>query len=113
MLVEGRLPPKGYLKLSVRMYMDPFDSSSVPELIQESQSSDMFFTGWTVLFYLYISKRNPKQDGHVSAVCLCVCVCSGVSESSGTEMRFVGYVEISDEASLDDLKTQVSTHRCH
>lgn len=72
-LVEGRLPPKGYLKLSVRMYMDPFDSSSFPELNQESRSNMLH------------------------------------TESSGSEMRFVGYAEISDEASLDDLKTQVTT----
>uniref|UniRef100_A0A8C2BJQ0 Ubiquitin specific peptidase 40 n=1 Tax=Cyprinus carpio TaxID=7962 RepID=A0A8C2BJQ0_CYPCA len=38
--------------------------------------------------------------------CLCVCVC--VSEGSGSEMRFIGHVEISEEASLDDLKTQVA-----
>ncbi|KAA0713389.1 Ubiquitin carboxyl-terminal hydrolase 40 [Triplophysa tibetana] len=67
-LVEGRLPPKGYLKLSVRMYMDPFDSSSAQELYQELPT-----------------------------------------ECSGSEMRFVGYVEISEEASLDDFKTQVTT----
>lgn len=30
-----------------------------------------------------------------------------VSEGSGSEMRFIGHVEISEEASLDDLKTQV------
>lgn len=39
-----------------------------------------------------------------------LCVFSGVSECSGSEMRFVGYVEISDEASLDDLKTQVGQY---
>uniref|UniRef100_A0A8C2K4R4 Ubiquitin carboxyl-terminal hydrolase n=1 Tax=Cyprinus carpio TaxID=7962 RepID=A0A8C2K4R4_CYPCA len=39
--------------------------------------------------------------------CLCVCVC--VSEGSGSEMRFIGHVEISEEASLDDLKTQMMT----
>lgn len=75
-LVEGRLPPKGYLKLPVRMYMDTFDKPSIPEinLEAESQSTEMSATEW-----------------------------------SGLEMRFVGYVEISDEASLDDLKTQVMT----
>lgn len=36
-----------------------------------------------------------------------LCVCPGVAEWSGSEMKFIGYVEISDEASLDDLKTQV------
>ncbi|XP_048056384.1 LOW QUALITY PROTEIN: ubiquitin carboxyl-terminal hydrolase 40 [Megalobrama amblycephala] len=75
-LVEGRLPPKGYLKLSVRMYMDMIDSSSVPELnhTAESQSIEGLTTEW-----------------------------------SGSEMKFIGYVEISEEASLDDLKTQVMT----
>ncbi|XP_067315155.1 ubiquitin carboxyl-terminal hydrolase 40 [Pseudorasbora parva] len=75
-LVEGRLPPKGYLKLSVRMFMDMIDSSSVPELnhTAESQSIAGLATEW-----------------------------------SGSEKRFIGYVEISEEASLDDLKTQVMT----
>lgn len=36
-----------------------------------------------------------------------VYVCLGVSEGSGAEMRFIGHVEISEEASLDDLKIQV------
>lgn len=39
-----------------------------------------------------------------------VCVSPGVSEGSGSEMRFIGHVEISEEASLDDLKTQVGNH---
>ncbi|CAM4621152.1 unnamed protein product [Leuciscus chuanchicus] len=75
-LVEGRLPPKGYLKLSVRMHMDMIQSSSVPVLnhTAESQSIEALNTEW-----------------------------------SGSEMRFIGYVEISEEASLDDLKTQVMT----
>lgn len=31
------------------------------------------------------------------------------TEGSGSEMRFIGHVEISEEASLDDLKTQMMT----
>ncbi|XP_016373980.1 ubiquitin carboxyl-terminal hydrolase 40-like [Sinocyclocheilus rhinocerous] len=75
-LVEGRLPPKGYLKLSVKMYIDVIDSSSVPELnhTAECQSIEGLATEW-----------------------------------SGSEMRFIGHVEISEEASLDDLKTQMMT----
>uniref|UniRef100_A0A672SSW6 USP domain-containing protein n=1 Tax=Sinocyclocheilus grahami TaxID=75366 RepID=A0A672SSW6_SINGR len=75
-LVEGRLPPKGYLKLSVKMYIDVIDSSGVPELnhTAECQSIEGLATEW-----------------------------------SGSEMRFIGHVEISEEASLDDLKTQMMT----
>uniref|UniRef100_A0A8C2K4G4 Ubiquitin specific peptidase 40 n=1 Tax=Cyprinus carpio TaxID=7962 RepID=A0A8C2K4G4_CYPCA len=75
-LVEGRLPPKGYLKLSVKMCIDVIDSSRVPELdhTAECQSTEGLTT-----------------------------------EGSGSEMRFIGHVEISEEASLDDLKTQMMT----
>jgi len=47
-----------------------------------------------------------------SGLCLLMLMCPGVPEWSGSEMRFIGYVEISEEASLDDLKTQVgiTTH---
>uniref|UniRef100_A0A671K8T2 Ubiquitin carboxyl-terminal hydrolase 40-like n=1 Tax=Sinocyclocheilus anshuiensis TaxID=1608454 RepID=A0A671K8T2_9TELE len=75
-LVEGRLPPKGYLKLSVKMYIDAIDSSSVPELNHTEES--LSIEGLT-------------------------------TEGSGSEMRFIGHVEISEEASLDDLKTQMMT----
>uniref|UniRef100_A0A9J7ZMI7 Ubiquitin specific peptidase 40 n=1 Tax=Cyprinus carpio carpio TaxID=630221 RepID=A0A9J7ZMI7_CYPCA len=34
---------------------------------------------------------------------------SVISYGSGSEMRFIGHVEISEEASLDDLKTQMMT----
>ncbi|XP_052415178.1 ubiquitin carboxyl-terminal hydrolase 40 isoform X1 [Carassius gibelio] len=75
-LVEGRLPPKGYLKLSVKLYIDAIDSSSVPELNHTAES--LSIEGLT-------------------------------TEGSGSEMRFIGHVEISEEASLDDLKTQMMT----
>uniref|UniRef100_A0A673H1M7 USP domain-containing protein n=1 Tax=Sinocyclocheilus rhinocerous TaxID=307959 RepID=A0A673H1M7_9TELE len=75
-LVEGRLPPKGYLKLSVKMYIDAIDSSSVPELNHTEES--LSIEGLT-------------------------------TEGSGSEMRFIGHVEISEEASLEDLKTQMMT----
>lgn len=72
-LIEGRLPPKGFLKLSVRMYMDMIDSC--PEL----------------------NHSKPQNAEGLATEC------------SGSEMRFMGYVEISEEASLDDFKTQVMT----
>ncbi|KAF4111915.1 ubiquitin carboxyl-terminal hydrolase 40 [Onychostoma macrolepis] len=75
-LVEGRLPPKGYLKLSVKMYIDAIDSSSVPELNHTAE---------------------------------CLSIEGLTTEGSGSEMRFIGHVEISEEASLDDLKTQMMT----
>ncbi|KTF71583.1 hypothetical protein cypCar_00044112 [Cyprinus carpio] len=75
-LVEGRLPPKGYLKLSVKMCIDVIDSSSVPELNHTAE---------------------------------CQSIEGLTTEGSGSEMRFIGHVEISEEASLDDLKTQMMT----
>ncbi|XP_016122455.1 ubiquitin carboxyl-terminal hydrolase 40 [Sinocyclocheilus grahami] len=75
-LVEGRLPPKGYLKLSVKMYIDAIDSSSVPEL------------------------NHTEESLSIEGL---------ITEGSGSEMRFIGHVEISEEASLDDLKTQMMT----
>ncbi|TRY89846.1 hypothetical protein DNTS_010127 [Danionella cerebrum] len=72
-LVEGRLPPKGFLKVSVRMYTD--DMNSLPG------NKD---------------GAAPQSSQEASA------------EWPGTH-RFIGHVEISEEASLDDFKTQVMT----
>uniref|UniRef100_A0A8C8J326 USP domain-containing protein n=1 Tax=Oncorhynchus tshawytscha TaxID=74940 RepID=A0A8C8J326_ONCTS len=65
-ITEGRLPPKGFLKLSVWLYVD--------------------------------MKLSPLAK-------MCVCLVGGAM----VELRTVGQVEISEEATLEELKTQVLT----
>lgn len=76
-IAEGQLPPKGFLKLSVWLYMNQrkpcIDNGYTEELLREA----------------------------MNGISLC-------SSTSG-ELRDVGHVEISDEATLEDLKTQVLT----
>jgi len=96
-------------------------SSSIPELnhTTESQSIEALTTGSTftkcsinqVAFSLLFLSDNECFKNS-SGLCLLMFMCPGVPEWSGSEMRFIGYVEISEEASLDDLKTQVgiTTH---
>ncbi|KAJ8256053.1 hypothetical protein COCON_G00199170 [Conger conger] len=75
-LTEGRLPPKGFLKLPVWFYGELTDG-----LLQDAQGNHV---------------TNGVEG--VSA-----------ADESRAEFQFVGQVEISGEASLDDLKTQVMT----
>ncbi|XP_035250383.1 ubiquitin carboxyl-terminal hydrolase 40 isoform X2 [Anguilla anguilla] len=75
-LTEGRLPPKGFLKLPVWLY----GLQSDRYVSQEAQGNHV----------------TNGVEGDPAAV-------------TGAEFRFAGQVEISGEASLDDLKTQVMT----
>ncbi|KAG5833161.1 hypothetical protein ANANG_G00272920 [Anguilla anguilla] len=75
-LTEGRLPPKGFLKLPVWLY----GQQSERYVSQEAQGNHV----------------TNGVEGDPAAV-------------TGAEFRFAGQVEISGEASLDDLKTQVMT----
>ncbi|XP_029317046.1 ubiquitin carboxyl-terminal hydrolase 40 isoform X2 [Cottoperca gobio] len=91
-VTEGQLPPKGFLKLSVWLYLDPRSNSEV--------SMDF----------------NPTDNGHTEEQML-EAVTAGETRSHSllmmagnmAEMRSAGHVEISDEATLEDLKTQVLT----
>ncbi|KAF3845029.1 hypothetical protein F7725_008192 [Dissostichus mawsoni] len=91
-VTEGQLPPKGFLKLSVWLYLDP-----------RNNSSD--FTGF-----------NHADNGHTEEQMLELLTASETHSPSPplctgntAELRSAGQVEISDEATLDDLKTQVLT----
>ncbi|XP_034063280.1 ubiquitin carboxyl-terminal hydrolase 40 isoform X1 [Gymnodraco acuticeps] len=91
-VTEGQLPPKGYLKLSVWLYLDP-----------RNNSSD--FTGF-----------NHTDNGHTEEQMLELLTASETHSPSPplcagntAELRSAGQVEISDEATLEDLKTQVLT----
>ncbi|XP_055015503.1 ubiquitin carboxyl-terminal hydrolase 40 [Boleophthalmus pectinirostris] len=75
-IAEGQLPPKGFLKLCVWLFV--------------GESRPCTANGFT--------EATVNGGDHVP---LCSC--------SSPELRDVGQVEISDEASLDDLKTQALT----
>lgn len=70
-VTEGHLPPKGFLKISVWLYVDPKNMET---------------------------NYNHTDNGPAE----------GPRENTA-ELRGVGQVEISDEATLEDLKTQVLT----
>ncbi|XP_029982547.1 ubiquitin carboxyl-terminal hydrolase 40 isoform X2 [Sphaeramia orbicularis] len=84
-ITEGQLPPKGFLKLSVWLYPDPGTSSVVPSETDSHHTDNGYTDGQTA--------------GHSAPLC----------GSNTTEVRSVGQVEISDEATLEELKTQVLT----
>ncbi|XP_034050856.1 ubiquitin carboxyl-terminal hydrolase 40 isoform X2 [Thalassophryne amazonica] len=91
-ITEGRLPPKGFLKLLVWLYLDPRNNPPAS----------------TETVYLH---NGPDEKQKVETV-TAGDVCSQSFASFGgsvTEPRSVGQVEISDEATLEELKTQVST----
>ncbi|XP_061599074.1 ubiquitin carboxyl-terminal hydrolase 40 isoform X2 [Cololabis saira] len=88
-VTEGLLPPKGFLNLSVWLYVD-------------SKSIETDF--------------NHKDSNHADEQMLGVSTTDGadvqsLSLCSGdvTKLPSLGQVEISDEASLEDLKTQLLT----
>nr|XP_046175461.1 ubiquitin carboxyl-terminal hydrolase 40-like [Oncorhynchus gorbuscha] len=81
-ITEGRLPPKGFLKLSVWLYVEP---SSVVSM--ETEVNGMA-AGSTE------SQRLEDMTTVGGAM---------------VELRTVGQVEISEEATLEELKTQVLT----
>ncbi|KAJ8349869.1 hypothetical protein SKAU_G00249990 [Synaphobranchus kaupii] len=78
-VTEGRVPPKGFLKLPVWVYGE---RSLIPKDAQGNHVTNAV---------------KVQVDG------------TSATDESGADFRFVGRVEISGEASLDDLKTQVMT----
>ncbi|XP_051242887.1 ubiquitin carboxyl-terminal hydrolase 40 isoform X2 [Dicentrarchus labrax] len=90
-VTEGQLPPKGFLKISVWLYLHPSNNSMETDF-------------------------NHTDNGHTEEQML-EAVTAGETEShppplcasNMAELRSVGQVEISDEATLEDLKTQVLT----
>ncbi|XP_048090976.1 ubiquitin carboxyl-terminal hydrolase 40 [Alosa alosa] len=80
-LSAGLLPPKGYLKISVWRYVDLRESPVAMEMEVN-----------------HTTERAESQAQDVIS-----------AEWLGAELRIVGKIEITEEASLDDLKTQVIT----
>ncbi|XP_036396124.1 ubiquitin carboxyl-terminal hydrolase 40 isoform X1 [Megalops cyprinoides] len=78
-VTEGRLPPKGFMKLPIWLCVEHSDTPISVE-----------------------AQENHMANGIGGQA-------ESVSAADGAEMQFVGQVEISGEASLDDLKTQVMT----
>nr|XP_046179575.1 ubiquitin carboxyl-terminal hydrolase 40-like [Oncorhynchus gorbuscha] len=83
-ITEGRLPPKGFLKLSVWLYVEPRADSVV------SMETEV----------------NGTAEGSTEGQRLEVMIAVG---RAMVELRTVGQVEISEEATLEELKTQVLT----
>ncbi|XP_007576687.1 ubiquitin carboxyl-terminal hydrolase 40 isoform X1 [Poecilia formosa] len=88
-VTEGLLPPKGFLKLSVWLYVD---ESGVEADFKHSENS---------------SAEQPMQGAEATdgSCAQSISVCG----ENMAELRNVGKVEISDDATLEDLKTQVLT----
>ncbi|KAG8013265.1 Ubiquitin carboxyl-terminal hydrolase 40 [Nibea albiflora] len=90
-ITEGQLPPKGFLKLSVWLYLDPRNNS---------MESDYNHTDSSRAEEEMLEAASAGET-HSNSPPLCA--------GSMAELRSVGQVEISDEATLEDLKTQVLT----
>ncbi|XP_052355290.1 ubiquitin carboxyl-terminal hydrolase 40-like [Oncorhynchus keta] len=81
-ITEGRLPPKGFLKLSVWLYVEP---SSVVSMETEVNG-------------MAAGSTEGQRLEDMTTV-----------GGAMVELRTVGQVEISEEATLEELKTQVLT----
>uniref|UniRef100_A0A1A8VFL9 Ubiquitin specific peptidase 40 n=1 Tax=Nothobranchius furzeri TaxID=105023 RepID=A0A1A8VFL9_NOTFU len=79
-VTEGLLPPKGFLKISIRLFVDLRSLGSDSNHTDDTAAEEQMNKGATA--------RSPGTT---------------------TELRSVGQVEISDEATLEELKTQVLT----
>ncbi|XP_074516578.1 ubiquitin carboxyl-terminal hydrolase 40 isoform X1 [Sebastes fasciatus] len=89
-VTEGQLPPKGFLKLSMWLYLAPQNNSA-------AVSMDF----------------NHANNGHTEEQMLEVATASETYSpplcAGNIDLISAGQVEISDEATLEDLKTQVLT----
>ncbi|KAL1021957.1 hypothetical protein UPYG_G00020390 [Umbra pygmaea] len=83
-ITEGQLPPKGFLKLIVWLYVEPMTDSGV------SMETEV----------------NGKDEGSTEGQRMEVIAADGRAMA---ELRIVGQVEISEDATLEDLKSQVQT----
>ncbi|KAM4540583.1 ubiquitin carboxyl-terminal hydrolase 40 isoform 2-T2 [Fundulus diaphanus] len=88
-VTEGLLPPKGFLKLSVWLYVDlrPMETDCSRS---ETSPAEQQMQG-----------AEATDGSCAQSISLCV--------GNAAELRNVGKVEISDDATLEDLKTQVLT----
>ncbi|XP_037550519.1 ubiquitin carboxyl-terminal hydrolase 40 [Nematolebias whitei] len=81
-VTEGLLPPKGFLKLSVWLFVDPRNVEADFNHTADGPS------------------EVTADETHIRSPPVC---------AGNTKLRNVGQVEISDEATLDELKTQALT----
>lgn len=88
-ITEGQLPPLGFLKLPVWLYLDPQNTET------DFNHSDSVHCEEEMLEVV------TAGETHSRSFPLC--------GSNMAELRSVGQVEISHEATLEDLKTQVLT----
>ncbi|XP_041827109.1 ubiquitin carboxyl-terminal hydrolase 40 isoform X2 [Melanotaenia boesemani] len=87
-VTEGLLPPKGFLKLSVWLYVDP-----------KTMATDFNHTDHSPAGEQMLGVEAAGGAHFQSPLC----------GENMAELRSVGQVEISDEGTLEDLKTQVLT----
>lgn len=90
-VTEGQLPPKGFLKLSVWLYVDSTKNSIKTEFNHADNGYAEEKTLEVVTAGEMHSHSPPLLVGNMA------------------ELRSAGQVEISDEATLEDLKTQMLT----
>ncbi|XP_062324744.1 ubiquitin carboxyl-terminal hydrolase 40 [Osmerus eperlanus] len=83
-VTEGHLPPKGFIKLSVWLYVNQTDEATVSMETEVSHTAE-----------------RPGDQQRLE-------VMTAVGGAM-TELRIVGQVEITEEATLENLKTQVLT----
>ncbi|XP_032355468.1 ubiquitin carboxyl-terminal hydrolase 40 isoform X1 [Etheostoma spectabile] len=91
-VTEGQLPPKGYLKLSVWLYLDPRNNSA---LSMDFNLADNGLTKEQMLEVVTAGEMHSHSPP--------------LGASNIAELRNAGQVEIADEATLEDLKIQVLT----
>ncbi|XP_063765610.1 ubiquitin carboxyl-terminal hydrolase 40 [Eleginops maclovinus] len=91
-VTEGQLPPKGFLNLSVWLYLDMRNNSAD---FTDFNHTDNGHTQEQMLEFWTAGETNSPSPP----------LCAG----NTAELRSAGQVEISDEATLEDLKTQVLT----
>ncbi|XP_067892172.1 ubiquitin carboxyl-terminal hydrolase 40 isoform X2 [Heterodontus francisci] len=87
-IMEGRLPPKGFLMLPVWFYQPPLNSENRGRFQEEQKNIADSFSALNIL---------SAARGF------------SLQQYTGTELEYVGNIEISGEASLEDLKAQVLT----
>ncbi|XP_043550416.1 ubiquitin carboxyl-terminal hydrolase 40-like [Chiloscyllium plagiosum] len=87
-IMEGRLPPKGFLMLPVWLYQPPLDSENRGCFREEQENI-----------------ANRLCDLNIESTARDF----SLRQYMGTELEYIGNIEISGEASLEDLKTQVLT----
>ncbi|XP_041056714.1 ubiquitin carboxyl-terminal hydrolase 40 [Carcharodon carcharias] len=87
-IMEGRLPPKGFLILPVWLYQPPLNSGSRGRFQEDQENiADRLCA---------LNIESAARD-------------FSLQQYMGTELKYMGNIEISGEASLEDLKTQVLT----